>query len=104
MGSIAEPETEACQGTPGKVAAVSDRNRCAAKEDCVRVCPYHVFEVQPLTPVEKRTMSMVGRLKAVFHGNRQAFVVRPAECHACQLCVAACPEQAITLAAYRPEQ
>ena len=35
------------------------------------------------------------------HGNRQAFVMRPADCHACQLCIEACPEKALTLAPYR---
>jgi NAD-dependent dihydropyrimidine dehydrogenase PreA subunit len=84
---------------PGTVAPVIDRNRCEAKEDCVRVCPYDVFEVRPLGPAEKATLTVLGRVKAFFHGNRQAFVVKPDECHACQLCVAACPEQAITLRA-----
>jgi len=93
---------ESCKGAPGKVAPVIDRNRCEAKEDCVRVCPYDVFEVRPLGPGEKAGMSLVGRLKALFHGNRQAFVVRPDDCHACQLCVEACPEDAIKLAAYSP--
>ena len=43
----------------------------------------------------------VGKVKAWAHGNRQAYVVRPFDCHACGLCVAACPEEAIRLAAYR---
>lgn len=94
-------EREACKGTPGKVAPVIDRNRCEAKEDCVRVCPYDVFEVHALAPADKATMSLLGRIKAVFHGNRQAYVVRPDACHACQLCIAACPEQAIRLEAFR---
>ena len=42
-------------------------------------------------------MSLRGRLKALVHGSRQAFVARPEACHACGLCVAACPERAITL-------
>lgn len=96
-------DREACKGTPGKVVPVVDRNRCEAKEDCVRVCPYDVFEVRPLAPADKATMSLLGRFKAVFHGNRQAYVVRADECHACQLCIAACPEQAIRLEAFRPE-
>ena len=43
-------------------------------------------------------MSLLGRLKARVHGNRQAFVARPQDCHACGKCVAACPEDAIRLA------
>jgi len=46
-------------------------------------------------------MSFLGGLKAWAHGNRQAFVVRPQDCHACQLCIEACPEAALTLAPQR---
>ncbi len=97
-----QSEHEGCKGTPGKVAPVIDRNRCEAKEDCVRVCPYNVFEVRKLGSEERVAMSLLGRLKAFAHGNRQAFVVRPEACHACQLCIPACPEQAIRLAPLRP--
>lgn len=76
---------------------VIDRNRCEAKAECVRVCPYNVFELRSLSADDKAGMSLLGRLKARFHGNRQAFVARPEACHACGLCVAACPEQAIEL-------
>ena len=88
--------TESCQGQPGKVAPVVDRNRCEAKEDCVRVCPYDVFEIRPLTPADRRALSWLGTLKAWAHGNKQAFVVRPEACHACQLCIEACPEGALS--------
>jgi 4Fe-4S ferredoxin len=77
---------------------VIDRNRCEGKEDCVRVCPYDVFEIGVLGAEERRRLSFVGRLKARFHGGRQAFVVRPEACHSCGLCVTACPEKAISLA------
>ena len=84
-----------------KLAPVVDRNRCEGKEQCVQVCPYNVFEVRTLSPEERSGLSLLGRLKAWAHGNRQAFVVRPADCHACQLCIKACPEQALRLAPYR---
>ncbi len=87
-----------CNGTPGRVAPVVDRNRCEGKQDCVRVCPYGVFAIQELTPVDRAGLGFVGKLKAWAHGGRQAYVVAPADCHACQLCVAACPEQALHLA------
>lgn len=93
---------EECQGQAGVVAPVIDRNRCEAREECVRVCPYDVFEVRALAPEDKAGMSWMGRLKAFAHGNRQAFAVRSEACHACQRCVEACPEDAIRLAPYRP--
>jgi NAD-dependent dihydropyrimidine dehydrogenase PreA subunit len=76
---------------------VIDRNRCEAKAECVRVCPYNVFDLRALAPGDKAGMSLLGRLKARVHGNRQAFVARPQDCHACGKCVAACPEDAIRL-------
>ena len=92
--------TDACKGEPGRVAPVVDRNRCEAKEDCVRVCPYQVFEIRDLTREDRASLSLLGRLKAWAHGNRQAYVVRGADCRACQLCIAACPEQALRLVPY----
>ncbi|MCW5621804.1 MAG: ferredoxin family protein [Burkholderiales bacterium] len=76
---------------------VIDRNRCEAKAACVEVCPYDVFEIRTLSSPQRAQLSLRGRLKAWAHGNRQAFVVRAEDCHACGLCVKACPEQAIQL-------
>jgi len=84
---------------PGRVVPLVDRNRCEAKKDCVRVCPYHVFEIRPLSAADKSALSFVGRMKAWAHGNEQAFVVNGPDCHACGLCVTACPEKAIRLVA-----
>ncbi len=97
-----QPSNDVCKGTAGKVVPVIDRNRCEAKEDCVRVCPYNVFAVRKLGADEKASLSLLGRLRAFAHGNRQAFVVRPEACHACQLCIPGCPEQAIRLVPLRP--
>lgn len=76
-----------------------DRNRCEAKEDCVRVCPYHVFEVRKLTDAERAELGWFARLRVFVHGGKQAFAPRAADCHACGLCVKACPEKAIRLVA-----
>ena len=86
-----------CAADAGNLVPIIDRNRCEAKEDCVRVCPYDVFEIRALTPEDRVGMSLVGRIKALVHGNRQAFAVRAELCHACGLCVQACPEKAIKL-------
>ena len=89
---------DSCRGETGKVAPIVDRNRCEAKDGCVRVCPYDVFELRKLSPADKATLSLLGRVKAWAHGNEQAFVVRPEACRACQLCIEACPENALRLA------
>jgi len=88
-----------CQDTPGNMQPVINRNRCEAQADCVRVCPFDVFEIQPLTDDDRAGLSLRGRLKAWAHGGRQAYAVNAAACHACGLCVDACPERAITLKA-----
>ena len=93
------PEQGDCKHEPGAMAPLIDRNRCEGKEDCVRVCPYDVFEMGRLSREERRGLSLVGRLKAFAHGYRQAFAVRADACHGCGLCVTACPERAITLRA-----
>ena len=92
------PPEARCQPTPGRLVPVVDRNRCEAKSDCVRVCPYDVFEVRRLTVEERSGFSLFGRVKLFVHGGKQAFAVHADACHACGLCVKACPEKAIRLA------
>lgn len=86
-----------CREQPGKVAPVVDRNRCEGKAQCVRLCPYGVFEIRSLAAEERAALSLRGRLKAWAHGWKQARVARPENCHACRLCVENCPEQALAL-------
>ena len=95
MASSAVPD---CRHEPGLFVPVIDRSRCEGKEDCVEVCPYSVFEMHQLSDRDKRAMPWGARLKAWVHGNRQAFAVNAQNCHACGLCVSACPERAIKLA------
>ena len=99
--SVDQPEGDpanACGDIAGRIVPVIDRNRCEGKSECVRVCPYKVFEMGVLTRDQRTGLSFRGRLKSWAHGGRQAFAVRSHDCHACGLCVAACPEKAITLA------
>lgn len=87
-----------CDDTPSRLVPVIDRNRCEAKTDCITACPYDVFEIRLLTAAERASLSWIGWTKAWAHGNKQAFAVRTQDCHACGLCVTACPEKAIKLA------
>ncbi len=88
---------DVCRQPAGVVAPMIDSGRCEDKADCVRVCPFDVFEIRKLTAAENRALPWTVRFKVAVHGGRQAFVARPDQCHACGLCVAACPEKAIKL-------
>ncbi len=81
----------------GRVTPVVDPRRCEGKTDCAQVCPYDVFDVRRLTDAERQALPLLSRVKLAVHGGRQAFVARPEQCHACGLCVNACPERAIRL-------
>ncbi len=88
-----------CHDIAGKLMPVVDLNSCGGKEDCIAACPYDVFKMLPITPEQKAQLTLKGKLKAFFFTNK-AFVVTPAQCHACGLCVKACPEKAIKLTRY----
>jgi len=76
---------------------VIDRERCENKGSCVSACPYDVLIIRTLTDTEKGALSLRGRVKLWAHGGRQADAGFADRCHGCGLCVAACPEQAISL-------
>ena len=92
------PASAECK-EPGRLVPIIDTSRCEAKADCVEVCPYNVFTVRKLTDAERGALGLTTRFKVFVHGGKQAFVTRPDDCHACGLCVAACPEKAIKLRA-----
>jgi 4Fe-4S ferredoxin len=81
----------------GQLQPVIDRNRCEGKSDCKEVCPYQVFDVVVLSEEQRRGITGLGRLKAFFHGYKQAITPRATDCHACGICVTSCPEKAIKL-------
>lgn len=87
-----------CRQQPGVFSPVVDRNRCEGKGECVRVCPVRVFRVGTLPADLRAGLSLRGRIKGLVHRWQQALLVEPSACEACGLCVAACPERAITLA------
>lgn len=85
-----------CDETGGKLMPLVNFNSCGAKEDCVAVCPYDVFEMRPITPEDKAGLNMKGKIKTFFF-KEKAYLTDPALCRACGLCVTACPENAIKL-------
>jgi len=95
--SSSEPRSGKCDVDPGVYFPIVNRNRCEGKRDCVEVCPYDVFEVRPMDDREFSALSFAGKLKSRMHGKLSAYAPRAAACRACGLCVAACPEKAITL-------
>ena len=96
---MSTPTKTDCKGEPGRIVLAIDHTRCEAKDECVAVCPYNVFEIRKLTAEERAPLPLRARMKIFFHGGKQAFTPRAADCHACGLCVKACPEDAITLRA-----
>ena len=86
-----------CKQEPGHIRPVIDRNRCEGKKECVVVCPYQVFTMATVAPKLRRGLSLRGKLKGFAHRWQQAFASNADACHACGLCVSACPEKAITL-------
>lgn len=86
-----------CRPEAGKVFPVIDRNRCDGKQDCVAVCPFDVFAMQRITAFDIVAMPVQPRKAHKLIGKWQAFTVQPEACHDCNLCVVACPEDALRL-------
>lgn len=91
-------EIVGCKHEAGAFRPVIDRNRCEGKGACAGVCPYSVFEVATLPKDQRTGLSLMGKIKGLAHGWRQAVLVNPAACEACGRCIEACPEDAIALA------
>ncbi|MDZ4844166.1 MAG: ferredoxin family protein [Chitinophagales bacterium] len=87
-----------CKHEAGKLIPIINLNKCEGKKDCVDVCPYNVFEMHAIDDATYAALSFKGKVKTFFKGKQKAFAVNASECHACGLCVTACPEKAIQLA------
>jgi NAD-dependent dihydropyrimidine dehydrogenase PreA subunit len=88
---------EKCRAEPGHFVPVVDRARCEGKSDCTDVCPYDVFTVSRMTDRDFASLSFFGKVRSVAHRRQTAYTPKADACHACGLCVVACPEAAITL-------
>jgi heterodisulfide reductase subunit A-like polyferredoxin len=74
----------------GGIVAQVDAEKCVGCLTCVRICPYHVPQVQA-------DLSGVGNIAG-------AAYVEPAQCHGCGICASECPARAIQLLRYRDVQ
>src|SRR6185436_13437858 len=97
------PNVTECKQPPKTVRPMVSTQKCEGKGDCEEVCPYGVFNVRKLDDGERKALSFMNWIKVMAHGGKQAFVINPEACHACGLCVAACPEKAIRLVRFETE-
>jgi 4Fe-4S ferredoxin len=88
-----------CKKESGVIKPVVDFNRCEGKGECVRVCPENVFQMRRIDEIDYRKLGMMNRFKLRVHGMKVAYTPNVDACRSCGLCVAACPEKAIKLAA-----
>ena len=88
---------ERCSAPGGVFVPIVDHARCEGKRDCIDVCPNDVFEVRRIEEADYRRLGRINRLKVRAHGMVTAYTPNASDCHACGLCVVACPEQAIAL-------
>lgn len=86
-----------CKQEPKSFRPEVSRSQCEGKKDCVRVCPYDVFEVRTIDDADFAALGFLAKLKSRAHGKQTAYTPRADECRACGLCVEACPEKAIKL-------
>jgi heterodisulfide reductase subunit A-like polyferredoxin len=74
----------------GGIVAQVDEEECVGCLTCVRICPYHVPQIQA-------GFTGVGGIKG-------AAYIEAAQCHGCGICVGECPARAIQLLHYRDAQ
>jgi 4Fe-4S ferredoxin len=87
-----------CKPESGTVRPVVNLKLCEGKGDCERVCPENVFEVRRIDDADYASLGVLQKFKLRVHGMKVAYTPNADACRSCGLCVAACPERAITLA------
>jgi 4Fe-4S ferredoxin len=92
-----QTSAEGCKQDPGLFGPVVSFKRCEGKGDCQEVCPEDVFRVQRIEESDYQALNALQKLKLRVHGMQVAYTPNLDACRSCGLCVAACPEHAITL-------
>ena len=74
-----------------------DLNKCESDGICVKSCLFKVFEMNLISDRQFSKLSLIGKIKTLFHGRNKAIVIYPYQCTGCGVCIIACPEKAIKL-------
>lgn len=95
--SMSDVPNRHCRQPSGMFVPVVNLKRCEGKGDCFQVCPEHVFQIRPIEDKAYQALNLLQKIRLRVHGMQVAYTADADACRACGLCVAACPEKAITL-------